>query len=126
WNNIAKATAATSNAGHCVHNGIGGNECAAGTMCATSQICAAAMVPNVSFRIVAAAPAKSATPEARCWLVSSRTALVSDMPGTSTISADSTTSFSANGSSQALTIVAMKVATSAAIASLAADRRGRP
>ena len=40
----------------------------------------------VSLSIVVTAPAKRAVPETRCWLVSSLTALVSAMPGSSTIS----------------------------------------
>ena len=43
-------------------------------------------VPTVSLSIVVSAPAKRAVPDTRCWLVSSLTALVSAMPGSSTIS----------------------------------------
>ena len=51
----------------------------------SAQSCVAASVPNASFSSVAIAPIMRAVPEMRCWLESSRTAVVSVMPGISTI-----------------------------------------
>jgi hypothetical protein len=64
-------------------------------------------------------------PETRCWLEISRTALVSDMPGTRMIRLASTTDLIASGTTNALTTIATVVATSAQIASLATASCGR-
>ena len=85
----------------------------------------AATVPKVSLSKVDTAPPTRATPDTRCWLEISRTAVVSDMPGISTISPASTTDFTASGTTKALITMAMVVATRAQIASLATARRGR-
>ena len=83
------------------------------------------MVPKVSLSRVDIAPPMRAMPETRCWLEISRTALVSDMPGTRMIRLASTTDLIASGTTNALTTIVTVVATSAQIASLATASRGR-
>src|SRR3546814_6012787 len=92
----------------------------------SSDVCSSdLMVPTVSLSIVLIAPAKRAVPEIRFWLVSSLTALVSDMPGISTISAAITTVLRLSGPTNLATRIATVAASIAEIASLASRRRGR-
>ena len=75
-------------------------------------------VPIVSLRIVVSAPANRAVPDTRCRLVSSFTALVSVMPGSSTMSAAMTTVLRFSGPTRLATAMATMPATTPAIASL--------
>ena len=76
-----------------------------------------AAVPKPSFSSDAIAPAKRDVPDTRCWFASSFTAVVSDRPGSSTITLDSTTGAVAIGSTNSLTSAASTAATTPAIAS---------
>ena len=90
------------------------------------QSCVAASAPNASFSSVITAPAKRATPEIKCCVDNSRTAVVRLTPGIRTIKLASTTDFTSIGTNHALTTVATNVASNAEIASKLALSRGRP
>ncbi len=79
----------------------------------------------VSLRMVVSAPAKRAVPDTRWRLVSSFTALVKAMPGSSTISEAMITVLRLSGATKPETAIATAPATSPASASEASDRRGR-
>ena len=87
--------------------------------------CVAATLPNVSLSNTVSAPAKRVVPVTNCCVASSVTAVVSVSPGMSTINAETITVCNESGATKWAKAVASVVATSAAMASLAAARCGR-
>ena len=124
------STASANAPGNSIHQDIPAGRAAAPALGRKSQpsnatSCEARMLPKVSFISTVIAPAKRALPDASCWSASSLMALVSIMPGISTISAEMTTGCTLSGASRLATNEASRVARNAAIASTASCRRGR-
>ncbi|MNV32120.1 hypothetical protein D3C71_1234470 [compost metagenome] len=124
-NNIANANAASSNAPHSTQSACGREARTSGSSPTMPDRVTAITAPTVSFRIVVTAPANRAVPETQCWLASSLTALVSDIPGSSTTSEAMITVLRFSAPMKEATSVATEPASSAANASLASRVAGR-
>ena len=122
---MAKANAAVSSEPHSTHGPCGREARIIGSSPSTSARVTAIIAPTLSFMIVVNAPAKRAVPDTQCWLASSLTALVSDMPGSSTTSEAMITVLRFSAPTKVATTVATRPASSAASASAASRLAGR-